>query len=79
MTDLPGTRIVVHPPSPDGGRRVHVDATPVGVAYGVVDLLEFLRRAGMDPEEVRLSDPMIKWRGGGPGVWGVASGDDVGA
>ncbi|MEU9489422.1 hypothetical protein AB0D83_38315 [Streptomyces decoyicus] len=72
-------RIVVHPPSPEGGRRVHVDTTPVGVAYGVADLLEFLRRAGLDPEAVRLNDPVIKWRGAGPEVWGVASADDEGA
>ncbi|MEJ8650701.1 hypothetical protein WKI65_22030 [Streptomyces sp. MS1.AVA.3] len=72
-------RIVVHPPSPEGGRRVHVDAAPVGVAYGVADLLEFLRRAGLDPDDVRLNDPMIKWRGGGPQVWGVLPADDTDA
>ncbi|MEU5213622.1 hypothetical protein [Streptomyces sp. NPDC020742] len=63
--------IVVHPPSPSGGRWVRVADVDCGVAYGVVDLLEFLRRAGLDPEEVRLNDPAIKWRGGGPHVWGT--------
>ncbi|WP_370418939.1 hypothetical protein AB8O64_10815 [Streptomyces sp. QH1-20] len=63
-------RVVVHPPSPTGGRRVTVGAEILGVAYGVADLLEFLRRAGMDPDEVRLDDPaLIHWRGGGPDVW----------
>ncbi|MFE1173303.1 hypothetical protein [Streptomyces sp. NPDC058773] len=63
--------IVVHPPSASGGRWVHVDDEVLGIAYGVVDLLEFLRRAGLDPEEVRLNDPAIKWHGGGPHVWGA--------
>lgn len=35
----------------------------------MADLLEFLRRAGPDPEEVGLNDPLIEWRGGGPDVW----------
>ncbi|MEV6735180.1 MULTISPECIES: hypothetical protein [unclassified Streptomyces] len=30
----------------------------------------FLRRAGLDPDDVRLDDPLlIEWRGGGPAVW----------
>ncbi|MEU5425017.1 hypothetical protein AB0H73_05340 [Streptomyces olivoreticuli] len=63
-------RIVVHPPTPSGGRRVTVGAENLGVAYGVVDVIEFLRRAGSDPDEVRLDDPSaIEWLGGGPGVW----------
>ncbi|QLE70251.1 hypothetical protein FGW37_00245 [Streptomyces rectiverticillatus] len=63
-------RIVVHPPSPSGGRRVTVGAEVLGVAYGVVDVLVFLRRAGADPDEVQLDDPkQIEWLGGGPGVW----------
>lgn len=66
----PRPRIVVHPPAPTGGRRVHGDTDILGVAYGVVDLLEFLRRVGLDPEEVGLRDPLIRWVGGGPDVWG---------
>ncbi|WP_331759784.1 hypothetical protein OG422_30800 (plasmid) [Streptomyces sp. NBC_01525] len=69
----PRPRIVVHPPAPTGGRRVHVDAESLGIAYDVADLLEFLRRAGLDPDEVRLDDPAIEWRGGGPGVWSIAT------
>jgi len=42
----------------------------VGTATRVADLLEFLRRAGMDPDAVRLTDSaLIEWRGGGPDVW----------
>ncbi|KOT90392.1 hypothetical protein ADK86_26160 [Streptomyces sp. NRRL F-5755] len=63
-------RVVVHPPSPTGGRRVHADSVVLGVAYGIADFLEFLRRAGLDPDDVDLGDTsLIEWRGGGPGVW----------
>ncbi len=62
--------IVVHPPRPSGGRWVRVAEADLGVAYGLVELLEILRRAGLDPAQVRLNDPAIKWRGGGPHVWG---------
>ncbi len=62
-------RIVVHPPAPSGGRRVSIGAESLGVAYGVVDLLEFLVRAGISAD-VPLDDPeVIDWRGGGPGIW----------
>ncbi|MFG2826078.1 hypothetical protein ACGFWI_01125 [Streptomyces sp. NPDC048434] len=62
--------VIVHPPSATGGRRVTVRGQISGLAHGVVDLLEFLRRAGLDPDEVRLDDvELIEWRGGGPDVW----------
>lgn len=51
MTDRPSPRIVVHPPSADDGRRVQVDATSLGVAYGVADLLEFLREPAWTPKK----------------------------
>ncbi|MGW1836995.1 hypothetical protein [Streptomyces sp. NPDC002067] len=64
------TRIVVHPPSPTGGRRVHVDGEILGLAYDVRDVKEFLRRAGLDPDDIDLDDTtLIEWRGGGPTVW----------
>ncbi|MCP9205528.1 hypothetical protein [Streptomyces cucumeris] len=60
--------VVVHPPSPSGGRRVTIRGEIAGLAMGPPDLLEFLRRAGA--EDVRLDDPeLIEWRGGGPDVW----------
>ncbi|MGP3953006.1 hypothetical protein [Streptomyces sp. 7N604] len=63
-------RVVVQPPSPSGGRRVRVDGTILGVAYGPRDVIELLRKAGLDPDEVRLDDPLlILWRGGGPTHW----------
>ncbi|GGO51897.1 hypothetical protein GCM10012287_34980 [Streptomyces daqingensis] len=62
--------IVVHPPSPSGGRRVTADGRILGLAHDTRDLAEFLRRAGMDVGSVRLDDPeLIEWRGGGPEVW----------
>ncbi|MFE2879202.1 hypothetical protein ACFXG6_32900 [Streptomyces roseus] len=66
----PALRIVVYPPDAEGGRRVRVDGEILGRALGPGDLLEFLRRAGLDPDDVRLDDEqLIEWRGGGPVVW----------
>jgi hypothetical protein len=60
--------IVVYPPTPSGGRRVRADGQILGVAYRPADLVEFLRRAGLD--DVDLGDEtLIEWRGGGPEVW----------
>ncbi|MFF3202794.1 hypothetical protein [Streptomyces sp. NPDC002962] len=63
--------MVVHPPSPTGGRRVRVDGEMLGLAHSLVDVAEFLRRAGLeiDPAEVTGS-PWIDWRGAGPEHWG---------
>ncbi|WP_407286445.1 hypothetical protein [Streptomyces sp. BP-8] len=67
--------IVVHPPSPTGGRRVSARGEILGLAHGVADLLEFLRRAGLDPDTIHLDDSgAIEWRGGGPDVWGGEAG-----
>ncbi|MEU0688107.1 hypothetical protein [Streptomyces uncialis] len=62
--------VIVHPPSPTGGRRVRAGDQILGLAYSLRDLTEFLRRAGLDldPAEVETST-MIEWRGGGPDVW----------
>jgi hypothetical protein len=47
-----------------------VNSEILGVAYGPADVLEFLRRAGLDPDVVRLDDPLLlEWHGGGPEVW----------
>ena len=62
-------RIVVEPVV-GGGRRVRVYAEILGVAHRPADLLEFLRRAGLDPDAIDLADPdLIDWHGGGPDVW----------
>ncbi|AWT47131.1 MULTISPECIES: hypothetical protein [Streptomyces] len=63
--------IVVYPPGEDGGRRVRVDGRFVGMAYGPLDIVEFLRLAGLDDVDddwVRAS-ALIEWRGGGAEVW----------
>ncbi|MFE0098887.1 hypothetical protein [Streptomyces sp. NPDC059009] len=58
--------IVVHRPSSSGGRRVTVDDAILGLARTDRDLIEFLRRAGLEnAEELVLGDsPLIDWRGG---------------
>ncbi|CAL9666543.1 hypothetical protein SUDANB176_07250 [Streptomyces sp. enrichment culture] len=65
--------IVIYPPGGDGGRRVRVDGRFLGMAYGLLDVVEFLRLAGQDDVDedwVRRS-ALIEWRGGGPGEWSV--------
>ncbi|MFI9600353.1 hypothetical protein ACIHCX_10810 [Streptomyces sp. NPDC052043] len=64
-------RVIVHPPSASGGRRVRVGAEVLGTAYSLRDVAEFLRRAGLeglDASDVAESD-LIEWRGGGPDEW----------
>lgn len=68
--------VTVHQLSADGGRRVSVRAAGrtqiLGIAYSDRDLLEFLRRAGLDVEDasVSLDDPeAVRWTGGAPHEW----------
>jgi hypothetical protein len=69
MTSAPP--VVIYPPAEDGGRRVRVGDRFVGMAYTLLDVAEFLSRAGM--EDVEASDvaaaEWIEWRGGGPQAW----------
>ncbi|MEU9946471.1 hypothetical protein [Streptomyces lavendulae] len=61
----PDLRVIVYPPDAQGGRRVRVDGEILGRALGPADLLEFLRRAGLDPDDVNLDNPLlIEWRRG---------------
>ncbi|MFF1451455.1 hypothetical protein ACFVYF_25455 [Streptomyces sp. NPDC058274] len=60
--------IVVHAPGLDGSRRVTVGDEKLGIAYHLDDVVEFLRRAGLDAIEVEESD-IIEWQGGGPDDW----------
>ncbi|WP_189930402.1 hypothetical protein [Streptomyces sulfonofaciens] len=65
-------RVIVAPPSPSGGRRVRVDGEILGLAYGLEDVIEFLRRAGLetvDEVDLRQGTGLVEWRGGGPDVW----------
>ncbi|MGW9028098.1 hypothetical protein ACWGQ5_28860 [Streptomyces sp. NPDC055722] len=62
--------VVVHPLSPDGGRRVTIRGERVGTAYNLFDVLELLRRVGLPYEDKAIDDPqLIEWRGGGPYEW----------
>ncbi|EPH40364.1 hypothetical protein STRAU_6627 [Streptomyces aurantiacus JA 4570] len=61
----------MHPPLPDGGRRVTVRGEPVGIAYNLLDVIEFLRRAGLPEADTTIDDPeLIDWREAGPHRWG---------
>lgn len=63
--------VVVYPPDEDGGRRVRAAGEILGRAFDLQDLVEFLRRAGVEEVNevwVRRSS-LIEWRGGGPDVW----------
>ncbi len=63
--------IVVHPPLPGGGRHVTAHGEPLGTAYGLTDLIEYLGRAGLDVATVDLYDEsVIEWQGGNHLVWG---------
>ncbi|MET9902878.1 hypothetical protein [Streptomyces sp. NPDC006446] len=64
-------RVVVSRPSPTGGRRVRVDGEILGLAYSLRDLVELLRRVGveMEPAEV-IESSIIDWHGVGPDRWG---------
>ncbi|MDJ0461036.1 hypothetical protein [Streptomyces sp. H27-C3] len=65
---MDGQPVTVYPPEPDGGRRVVVGGEPLGRAHRVEDVVEFLRRAGLDQIEVEETD-LIDWRGVGPEQW----------
>lgn len=57
--------IVVHGLSPTGGRRVTINGQIVGLAHDDRDLVEFLRRAGLDDAWDLLDDKhWVEWRGG---------------
>ena len=60
----------VSAPSGVGGRRVSANGVFLGLAHGLRDVAEFLRRAGLEDVDVATSEP-TEWRGGGPGVWSV--------
>ncbi|WP_232248028.1 hypothetical protein [Streptacidiphilus rugosus] len=62
----------VHVPTLDEGarpfRRVEILGQLVGKAYGLADVIEFMRRAGIHEGDVH--DPgLIHWQGGGLAVW----------
>ncbi|MFF7411696.1 hypothetical protein [Streptomyces lydicus] len=64
--------IIVHPASATGGRRVTARGQILGLAHGDLDLVEFLRRAGIDEPERILDDPAwVEWRGGRPHDYGL--------
>lgn len=70
----PDIPVVIYPPAPDGGRRVRVGERFVGMAYTVLDVVEFLRRAGPEvlaslEESDVVNARWVEWRGVGPREW----------
>ncbi|MFJ3664637.1 hypothetical protein ACIPPM_29760 [Streptomyces sp. NPDC090119] len=70
----PDMPVVIYPPAPDGGRRVRVGDRFVGLAYTVLDVVEFLRRAAPEglasvEEADVVSAGWVEWRGAGPREW----------
>ncbi|MFJ8931591.1 hypothetical protein ACIRLA_33910 [Streptomyces sp. NPDC102364] len=57
--------IVVHPPLGAGGRRITARGEILGLAHSDHEVVEFVRRAGLEDAERLLDDPAwLKWRGG---------------
>ncbi len=70
---MEGVPVIVQPPEPDGGRRVTIRGEYVGTAYHLLDVVEFLRRAGLPETDTTVDDPdLIEWRGLGPKAWTAA-------
>ncbi|MEU8984159.1 hypothetical protein [Streptomyces sp. NPDC048309] len=62
--------IVVHTPGLDGSRRVTAGDETLGIAYHLDDVIEILRRADVDLDEVEVEESdIIEWQGGGPDDW----------
>ncbi|MCX4645605.1 hypothetical protein ACFVY1_05025 [Streptomyces sp. NPDC058293] len=62
---MDSTPIVVHPPTPTGGRRVAIQGHVAGIARSDADLVAFLCQAGVTVHSALLDDEAwVKWRGG---------------
>lgn len=64
--------IVVHRPSPTGGRRVTAKGEIHELAHDDRDLIELLRRADLDAEELIDNPSWGKCRGGRAHDWDAA-------
>ncbi|MFI8433772.1 hypothetical protein ACIGJO_08475 [Streptomyces sp. NPDC079020] len=65
--------IIVHRPSPSGGRRVTVRGQILGLAFSDHDLTVFLADAGLLDPDLLLDDPRwVEWRGGRAHKWDAA-------
>ncbi|MEU3821769.1 hypothetical protein AB0E74_19440, partial [Streptomyces sp. NPDC030392] len=63
------------PARPAAPRRPSTRASPtiLGLAHNDADLVEFLRRAGLDETGIDLDDPhLVEWRGGRAHQWEAA-------
>ncbi|MFF0395152.1 hypothetical protein ACFYSJ_05100 [Streptomyces sp. NPDC005248] len=65
--------IIVHRPSPTGGRLVTAYGRILGLAHNDRDLIEFLRRVGLTDVETLIDDPqVVEWQGGRAHHYGAA-------
>jgi hypothetical protein len=62
--------VVVRPPTRGARpyRRVEIYGRMVGKAYDEADVVEFIRRAGVEEPDLDDSD-LVGWRGGDRSVW----------
>jgi hypothetical protein len=59
--------IVVYPPDEQGARRVRIDGTILGRATDLDDLVIWLRRAGLEVDDLDVvRSPLIEWRARAP-------------
>ncbi|WP_330308268.1 MULTISPECIES: hypothetical protein [unclassified Streptomyces] len=62
--------IIVHTPGLDGSRRVTAGDKTLGIAYHLDDVVEILRLADVDLDEIEVDESdIIDWQGGGPDDW----------
>ncbi|GGJ63665.1 hypothetical protein [Streptomyces brasiliensis] len=67
---MEGAPVTVQPPGHDGGRRVTIRGEFVGIAYHLLDVVEFLRQKGLPETDTTVEDAdLIEWCGGGPNAW----------
>lgn len=71
--DMTPAPIVVHRPSPTGGRRITAYGQILGLGHDDRDLIEFLRRAGFPDSKTLIDDSRwVEWRGGRAHQWEAA-------
>ncbi|GAA2065906.1 hypothetical protein GCM10009801_11690 [Streptomyces albiaxialis] len=69
--------IIVYPTDDEGGRRVRLDGTDLGRAFGLYEVMDLLERAGLGAAAGAFEDTdVFEWRGGGPYSWGTAPGGE---
>ena len=64
------SHIIVHPPSASGERLVCMRSEVICLAHSYDEVVQSLRRAGLETGEGDAADASrIEWRGGGADTW----------